>query len=66
MSFSCLFIMLGYRVDIRSTGSALKFGKCIPVRRHQLMNEYAVCIQHFTSSTYIHLNTANINSHGLS
>ncbi|KAJ8663211.1 hypothetical protein O0I10_001388 [Lichtheimia ornata] len=39
-----------FRVDIRSTGSALKFGKCIPVRRHQLMNEYAVCIQHFTSN----------------
>lgn len=42
-----------FRVDIRSAGSALKFGKCITVRTYQLEGEYAVTIQHFTSSKSI-------------
>jgi hypothetical protein len=40
-------------VDIRNAGSALKFGKCVPVRLYQLVDEYAVILKHFTSSTYI-------------
>ncbi|KAI9313626.1 hypothetical protein BX666DRAFT_1978506 [Dichotomocladium elegans] len=39
-----------FRIDIRSAGNALKFGKCIPVRKQQLVNEYAVTIQHFISN----------------
>ncbi|KAI9491130.1 hypothetical protein BDB00DRAFT_930702 [Zychaea mexicana] len=38
-----------FRVDMRNAGSALKFGKCVPVRKHQLDNEYAMTIKHFTS-----------------
>ncbi|KAI9267985.1 hypothetical protein BDA99DRAFT_504553 [Phascolomyces articulosus] len=38
-----------FRVDMRNAGSALKFGKCVPVRKHQLNQEYAISIQHFTS-----------------
>ena len=36
-------------VDMRNAGSALKFGKCVPVRKHQLNQEYAITIKHFTS-----------------
>ncbi|KAF7730449.1 Serine/threonine-protein kinase [Apophysomyces ossiformis] len=39
-----------FRIDIRSAGSALKFGKCITIREHQLADEYAVVIKHFTSN----------------
>ncbi|KAG2217671.1 hypothetical protein INT45_006180, partial [Circinella minor] len=38
-----------FRVDMRNAGSALKFGKCVPVRKHQLNQEYAITIKHFTS-----------------
>ena len=34
---------------MRNAGSALKFGKCVPVRKHQLNQEYAITIKHFTS-----------------
>ncbi|KAI9029972.1 hypothetical protein CLU79DRAFT_733513 [Phycomyces nitens] len=39
-----------FRVDIRNTSSGLKFGKCITVREHQLVDEYALVIKHFTSN----------------
>ncbi|KAI8142350.1 hypothetical protein BJV82DRAFT_614613 [Fennellomyces sp. T-0311] len=38
-----------FRVDMRSAGTALKFGKCIPIRKYQLDQEYAITIKHFTS-----------------
>ncbi|KAI8337040.1 hypothetical protein BC941DRAFT_513702 [Chlamydoabsidia padenii] len=41
-----------FRVDVRSSGSTLKFGKCITVREHQLVNEHALIIQHFTSNAF--------------
>ncbi|OBZ87474.1 putative serine/threonine-protein kinase VPS15 [Choanephora cucurbitarum] len=39
-----------FRVDIYHEGSALKFGKCLPVREYQLMDEHALLIQHITSN----------------
>ncbi|CAO3608965.1 unnamed protein product [Cunninghamella blakesleeana] len=41
-----------FRVDIRNSGSSLKFGKCITVREHQLVDEFAVSMQHFTSNSF--------------
>ncbi|SAM00828.1 hypothetical protein [Absidia glauca] len=41
-----------FRVDVRSSGSTLKFGKCITVREHQLVNEHALILQHFTSNAF--------------
>ncbi|CEI91818.1 Putative VPS15 protein kinase [Rhizopus microsporus] len=39
-----------FRVDIHNAGTALKFGKCIPVREFQLQDEYALHLRHITSS----------------
>ncbi|CAO3616553.1 unnamed protein product [Cunninghamella echinulata] len=41
-----------FRVDVRNSGSSLKFGKCITVREYQLVDEFAVSIQHFTSNSF--------------
>ncbi|KAI8081764.1 uncharacterized protein BX664DRAFT_388695 [Halteromyces radiatus] len=41
-----------FRVDLRSSGSSLKFGKCITVREYQLVDEYALIVQHFTSNAF--------------
>ncbi|KAI8066486.1 hypothetical protein BC940DRAFT_368091 [Gongronella butleri] len=39
-----------FRVDVRSAGSSLKFGKCVTLREYQLQDEYAIVMQHFTSN----------------
>ncbi|CAO3700820.1 unnamed protein product [Rhizopus microsporus] len=40
-----------FRVDIHNAGTALKFGKCIPVREFQLQDEYALHLRHIVSNT---------------
>ncbi|KAI8997087.1 WD40-repeat-containing domain protein [Pilobolus umbonatus] len=42
--------MAVFIVDIRSAGSALKFGKCVTVREYQLVDEYAIILKHFPSN----------------
>lgn len=37
--------------DIQSGSIPLKFGKCIPLREYQLVDEYALILKHFTSNT---------------
>ncbi|CAO0789210.1 unnamed protein product [Mucor circinelloides] len=40
-----------FRADIQSGSIPLKFGKCIPLREYQLVDEYALILKHFTSNT---------------
>ncbi|CAO3623542.1 unnamed protein product [Mucor fragilis] len=39
-----------FRADIQSGSIPLKFGKCIPLREYQLVDEYALILKHFTSN----------------
>ncbi|CEP11758.1 hypothetical protein [Parasitella parasitica] len=39
-----------FRANIQNASIPLKFGKCIPLREYQLVDEYAVLLQHFTSN----------------
>lgn len=40
-------------VDFRFGGSAPKYGKCVTVRKYQLVDEHAVVIKHFDTSKYL-------------
>lgn len=37
-------------VDFRFGGTAPKYGKCVTVRKYQLVGEHAVVIKHFDTS----------------
>ncbi|KAH8550281.1 hypothetical protein BGW37DRAFT_79383 [Umbelopsis sp. PMI_123] len=39
-----------FRVDFRFGGSAPKYGKCVTVRKYQLVDEHAVVIKHFDTN----------------
>ncbi|KAJ2958801.1 hypothetical protein NQZ79_g5668 [Umbelopsis isabellina] len=39
-----------FRVDFRQGATAPKYGKCVPVKKYQLVDEYAVVIKHFDTN----------------
>ncbi|KAI8641016.1 hypothetical protein BD408DRAFT_389715 [Parasitella parasitica] len=39
-----------FRANIQNASIPLKFGKCIPLREYQLVDEHAVILKHFTSN----------------